>query len=920
MSDHYLQHLFAPRSVAVVGASARSGSLGHAVLSNLREGSFKGALYPVNPKYGGDMINGLPCYASLADLPQRADLAVVVTPARTVAEVLRDAARAGTSHAVVLSAGFGETGAAGRALEDDVLQSARTNGLRLIGPNCLGIMRPAIGLNATFARGAAKAGSIALVSQSGAICSALTDWAWSAGIGFSSVISLGAATDLDFGEILDYLLYDEATRSILLYVEGVHDARRFIGSLRAAARSKPIVVLKVGRHTAGSRAAMSHTGAMVGDDAVFDAVLRRSGVVRASTYGELFSAARLLGAGRLPAGERLAILTNGGGPGVMAADCASDYGLTLASLAEPTRAALDAALPPHWSHGNPVDIIGDATPARLSAALVALLGDPGVDGVLTMICPQIVMTAVDAARAVLPLAQASAKPVLSAWLGDAQMRAGRAVIEAAGMPAFDSPEAGVIAFASLARYVRAQGLLLQSPAPLASPVAPDVDAALALAQAVARSGRTLLSEPESKQLLACFGIATPRTLVAATLVEAIAAGTELGYPLVMKIVSPDIAHKSDVQGVALGVRDLATLEQEFRNLLARTHKLRPNARIDGVAMQPMIEKRFGRELLIGVARDPVFGQVISFGAGGVAVELLRDHAIGLPPLNRRLAEDLIDRTRIARLLAAYRHIPAAQRDAIVDVLVRVSDMVCALPWLEQMDINPLTVDDAGAVALDARVIIDPSRFEADLRYSHLAIHPYPARLEGMRTLRDGTLLAVRPIRPEDAQMELAFFDGLSEQSRFMRFFSATRQMTPRMLARFTQVDYETELALIALVPCASEQGAAAQPVVPAGAEPERMVGVARYTPTADGTSCEFAVTVADQWQGRGLATLLMQRLIDAARDAGYQHMRGSVLSANAAMRSLMLHLRFRLQPGAGDPSVLDYSLALTLPRPGAAPL
>ena len=840
MSDHYLQHLFAPRSVAVVGASARSGSLGHAVLSNLREGSFKGALYPVNPKYGGDMINGLPCYASLADLPQRADLAVVVTPARTVAEVLRDAARAGTSHAVVLSAGFGETGAAGRALEDDVLQSARTNGLRLIGPNCLGIMRPAIGLNATFARGAAKAGSIALVSQSGAICSALTDWAWSAGIGFSSVISLGAATDLDFGEILDYLLYDEATRSILLYVEGVHDARRFIGSLRAAARSKPIVVLKVGRHTAGSRAAMSHTGAMVGDDAVFDAVLRRSGVVRASTYGELFSAARLLGAGRLPAGERLAILTNGGGPGVMAADCASDYGLTLASLAEPTRAALDAALPPHWSHGNPVDIIGDATPARLSAALVALLGDPGVDGVLTMICPQIVMTAVDAARAVLPLAQASAKPVLS--------------------------------------------------------------------------------EPESKQLLACFGIATPRTLVAATLVEAIAAGTELGYPLVMKIVSPDIAHKSDVQGVALGVRDLATLEQEFRNLLARTHKLRPNARIDGVAMQPMIEKRFGRELLIGVARDPVFGQVISFGAGGVAVELLRDHAIGLPPLNRRLAEDLIDRTRIARLLAAYRHIPAAQRDAIVDVLVRVSDMVCALPWLEQMDINPLTVDDAGAVALDARVIIDPSRFEADLRYSHLAIHPYPARLEGMRTLRDGTLLAVRPIRPEDAQMELAFFDGLSEQSRFMRFFSATRQMTPRMLARFTQVDYETELALIALVPCASEQGAAAQPVVPAGAEPERMVGVARYTPTADGTSCEFAVTVADQWQGRGLATLLMQRLIDAARDAGYQHMRGSVLSANAAMRSLMLHLRFRLQPGAGDPSVLDYSLALTLPRPGAAPL
>ena len=918
MSDHYLQHMFSPRSVAVVGASARVGSLGHAVLANLREGGFKGALYAVNPKYGGGTIDGIDCYKSLAALPQAADLAVVVTPAWAVASVLHDAARVGTGHAVVLSAGFGETGTAGRTLEGEVLKTARTNGLRMIGPNCFGIMRPAIGLNATFSRGAARAGSIALVSQSGAICAALTDWAWAAGIGFSSVISLGAATDLDFGEILDYLMYDDATTSILLYVEGVHEARRFISGLRAAARSKPIVVLKVGRHAASARAAMSHTGAMVGDDAVFDAALLRSGVVRAQTYSELFAAARLLGAGRLPAGHRLAILTNGGGPGVMAADCASDNGVALAQLSDATRAALDAALPPHWSHGNPVDIIGDATPARLSAALIPLLADPGVDGVLTMICPQIVMTAASAAHALVPLAQASTKPVLSAWLGETHVREGRAVIEAAGMPAFDSPEAGVIAFATLARYTRAQALLLQTPAPLTSAAQPNSAAAHALAHLVAARGRTLLTEPESKQLLACFGIATPRTMIATTLVEAIACGVTLGYPLVLKILSADIAHKSDVQGVALGVRDLSTLEKEFRNLLARTAKLRPDARIDGVAIQPMIEKRFGRELMIGVARDPVFGQVISFGAGGVAVELLRDNAIGLPPLNRLLAEDLIDRTRIARLLAAYRHIPAANREVIIDVLVRVSDMVCALPWLEQMDINPLTVDGAGAIALDARVVIDAARLGPDLHYSHLAIHPYPAHLAHCATLRDGTALTVRPIRPEDAQMELAFVEALSEQSRYLRFFSAARQLTPRMLARFTQVDYERELALIAVVPVVVPAAVPA-PAPTAGAHTTEtpssaqqcLAGVARYTPTADGTTCEFAVTVADQWQGRGLGTLLMQRLIDAARGAGYQRMSGSVLGVNAAMRSLMLHLGFTLQAGSTDPAVMDYTLDLS---------
>ena len=892
---HYLQPLFAPTSVALVGASARAGSLGSAVLENLRGGGFAGAVIPVNPAHA--TLDGAPCYPSLAALPEAVDLAIVVTPAQAVPGVLEDAARAGIHHALVLSAGFGETGPDGRALEARVAAIAREHRIRMIGPNCLGLMRPHIGLNATFARHGAVPGHIALVAQSGAVCAALTDWANSAGIGFSSVISLGAGTDLDFGEILDFLLYDDKTRSILMYVEGIHDARAFIGGLRAAARTKPVVVQKVGRHQAGSRAAMSHTGAMVGDDAVFECALARCGAVRAQTYMELFSAARLLAAARLPAGNRLALLTNGGGPGVMAADCAAEHGVELAALSPDTVTALSSVLPPHWSHANPVDIIGDATPERFAAALGPLLADPGVDGVLTLFCPQIVTPSQDAAEAILGLAKHSPKPVLTAWLGEADVRQGRDAVEAAGMPAFQSPESGVIGFSVLAAYRRAQQLLLETPPPLGHGEAPDLVAARSLAERVAASGRTLLTEPESKQFLTCFGIPVPPTAIAADIVHARAAATRLGYPLAMKILSPDIAHKSDVKGVTLNVRDEVELEREFAHMLARVRQVRPEARIDGVALQPMVEKRFGREIMIGIARDPVFGQVISFGAGGVAVELLRDNAIGLPPLNAKLAEELVDRTRIARLLGAYRHIPAADRGAIVDCLLRVSNMVCACPWILEMDINPLSVDEHGAVALDARVLLDlawlhdakagaPAR-----RYAHLAIHPYPAELESADILDDGTHLAIRPIRPEDAAFELAFFERLSDQSRYMRFFSSTRTLTRQLLARFTQIDYEREMALIAL----------------AG---EKMLGVARYTPMSDGTSCEFAVTVADAMHGKGLGQLLMRRLIAAARRAGYARISGTVLGHNHAMIRLMALLGFAARRDDGDPSLLEYSLDL----------
>ncbi len=893
MHPHYLEPLFSPRTVALVGASDRPGSLGHDVFKNLLAGALHGEAIPINPKH--DQVLGERCYRSLVALDKKVDLAVVATPAATVPAVLEDAAKAGTHHAVILAAGFGETGAEGKAREAALGAQARRLGIRLLGPNCLGIMRPKIGLNATFARTGARPGPIALVSQSGAVCTALIDWAWAAGFGFSSVVSMGAAIDLDVGEILDYLLFDPDTHSILFYLEGVREPRRFVSALRAAARVKPIVAMKVGRHLSGQRAAVSHTGAMVGNDAVFDAVLRRSGVVRVRTYPELFAAARVLASDRLPAGDRLAIVTNGGGPGVMAADACVDRGVALAAFNSSTLESLNALLPAHWSHANPADILGDATRERFDGALEAVLADPGVDGVLTLFCPQSLVSAKTVAESLIPRIRTATKPVLTAWLGEHDVRAGRELIEAAGMPAFSAPESGVAAFGVLADYQRAQRLLLEVPSPFTRTVPAQHGEAQALFEQVARAGRTLMTEPESKQLLAYFGIPTPRTIIAVTATEAAHAARLVGFPVALKILSPDIAHKSDVGGVRLAVRDAAQVEAEFNALVAQVKKLRPDADVTGVAVQPMVQKRFGREVSVGVATDPVFGPVISFGAGGVAVELLADYAVGLPPLSIRLAEEMIDRTRIARLLAAYRHIPAADRQAIVDVLLAVSEMVIHCPWLKELDINPLLVDGDGAAALDARVVIDPSRATADARYSHMAIHPYPARLERAEALPDGTRLLVRPIRPEDARMELAFVEGLSDQSRYFRFFSAQNTLSPKMLARLTQVDYEHELALIAL---RNE------------ADGDEIVGVARYMPLADGKSCEFAVSVADSLHGRGLGTLLMRRLVEAARDAGFDAMVGEILAGNEKMLRLARVLGFKGEPHPLDRSVVEVRLAL----------
>jgi acetyltransferase len=877
MVRHYLQPLLAPRSVALLGATERPGALGSIVYRNLAAGGLRGALYAVNPKHGA--VFDRRCYARLGQLPEPPDLAVIATPARTVPGILEDAGAAGVKAAVVLSSGFAEAGNEGRALQAQLLAAARRGGVRVVGPNCLGIMRTDAGLNASFARTRAQPGRLALVSQSGAICGAILDWAAHAAVGFTSVVSLGGAADVDFGEILDFLVADPATDAILMYVEGIHDARRFMSALRAAARVKPVVALKVGRYASGSHAASSHTGALVGSDAVFDAVLRRSGTVRVKTYTQLFAAARVLASGRFAAGERLAILTNGGGPGVVAADSAAENGVPLAQLSPQTIALLDGKLPAQWSRGNPVDVIGDASAQRFGDATAALLADPGVDALLAMYSPVAVTEPAAAAAAVVEASRGSKKPVLAAWLGDINPTESRAHLDSHGIANFYTPENAVEAFSFLCSYRRNQAQLMEVPAALAraGDEAPaDLAAAGAIREAALREQRALLTEHESKALLAAFGLPVPRAIVARDRATAVAAAREVGFPAVVKIISPDIPHKSDVGGVRLGLQNGEMVASACDDMLRHVRALRPEARIAGVLVQPMLQFADQREVLVGMTTDAVFGPVISFGAGGIAVEVMGDTALALPPLNTVLARELMTRTRVQRVLAAYRCVPAVDLDALAALLCGVARMACLLPWLKEMDLNPVLAHPGGAVIADARVVIDPAQPAlAGARYPHMAIHPYPLELEGEIVVAGGERLPVRPMRPEDAGLEARFFDGLSERSRYQRFMQHLSTLPPSMLARFTQLDYDRELALVVLDPAR-----------------QQFLAVGRYAPNLDGTTAEFALTVGDAWQGKGIGRTLLERLCQRAREAGYTALYGYILDANKEMLDLAARLGF----------------------------
>ncbi len=880
-----LEPLFNPQGIAVFGANDSGTSVGSIVFQNLVNGGFAGSLVPVNPKH--KKVGGKTCHRRIADVKEPIDLAVIATPARTVPGIVRQLADTNIRNAIVLSAGFGESGPEGESLRNELLEAARAANISFLGPNCVGIVRPWNAMNATFLKSETPAGGLALVSQSGALISAIADWAAPHHLGFSAMVSLGNSINIDFGDVLDYLAMDPKTRAILLYVEGIRDARSFMSALRIAARLKPVIVLKAGRHKGSSMAAHTHTGALMGSDAVFDAALERAGGVRAQSFGDLFAAAEILSSQRRASGKRLGIVTNGGGAGVLAADRAGDLNIDLPPPSSATIAALNEVLPPFWSKSNPIDILGDAQPSAYGAAVAAGLADPAFDGLLVMLTPQAMTDPRAAAEAVLESIPArNRKPLLVCWMGETSVAEARTLLSANGIPDFTTPEPAIEAFSHLARFERNQRLALETPGPLSELDPPDVEGARLIISSALAERREMLSDIESKAVLRAFHIPCNTTLEATTAMQAVIAAETVGFPVAMKINSPQISHKSDVGGVRINVMSAGDVGAAFRELTSTVRAARPDAEIKGVTVEAMAHVEDSRELLIGVSRDPVFGPTILFGAGGTMVEVLKDSAVSLPPLNAILAERLIKRTRVSRLMEAIRDRPAADRQAVVDVLLRVSDMVCELPEIVELDINPLFAGPSGAIAVDARIRI--ARPPANgTRYGHMAIVPYPRDLVSRRTLSDGTRLTIRPIRPEDADSEQAFVRDLSPEARTFRFMHAINELTPEMLVRFTQIDYSREMALVAITD--EDTGPVQQ-------------GVARYVINPDETSCEFAIVVTDQRQRQGIGTILMNALMDSARNQGVTEMSGTVRSDNETMLALMDALGFvkRRVPESAD--------------------
>ncbi len=880
--QHYLTTLFEPKSIAIIGASETPGSIGATLVRNVIDGGFKGKLFLVNPRH--ETVFGQKAYDSVESIPHRLDLAVICTRAETVPGIVDACGRAGTRNAIVISGGFAEMGPRGANLARSMLDSARRHNLRLLGPNCLGLMRPSSQLNATFAHGSANPGTIGLISQSGALCTAILDWALPNGVGFSNVVSLGAESDIDFGEILEYMVADPRTENIFLYIEGIKNARRFMSALRAAARCKPVLLIKVGRHPAGKQAALSHTGALVGADDVFDAALRRAGVVRLGNVGQMYAAAQALFSHFRPHGNRLMIVTNGGGPGVMAADHAADIGIPLAELSEATLTKLNEALPPTWSKSNPADLVGDADPARYATAITTCLEDENVDGVLAILTPQAMTDPTQAARAVIEVAKKFDKPLVTCWMGEEQVREARMLFKGAGIPTFRTPEPAVELFSHISHYYRNQQLLMQAPASISDHTPPRLESAKLVIETALSEGRKKLNEMESKALLAAFRIPIAQTVVARSPSEAMVLAEEIGLPVVMKIDSPQITHKSDSGGVRLNLNTLAQVRDAYNEILDEVKKNRPDAIIHGIAIEPMIQKANGRELVVGMTRDQIFGPTIIFGPGGTSVEAGGERAVALPPLNRFLVADMLASTRVSARLGEFRNMPPVSMEALEAVLLRVSEMVCELPWIREMDINPLIVDENGAVAVDARIAIENLPLTAG-RYDHMAIHPYPSHLVSQYQAKDGQTVTIRPISPEDADMEQEFVRKLSAEAKYFRFMNTLRELSPAQLVRLTQIDYDREMAFVAITEADGKQ---------------TEVGVARYAMNPDGESCEFAIVVADDWQGKGLARRLMGVIIDTARSRGVKYMNGDFLAENRRMLQFVTSLGFVLSPHPED--------------------
>lgn len=878
MTIRNLEFMSRPRSVAVIGASDREGSVGGVVLKNIIDGGFGGAIYPVNPKYA--RVMGLACFATPADLPEAPDLAVIVTPPQTVPDVVAQLGARGVKAAVVITAGLNDR----NGLRQKMLDAARPHTLRILGPNTVGLMIPPLRLNAGFAHMAAAPGDIALLSQSGAIATSLIDWAAGRGIGFSHIVSLGDMADVDVADYIDMLAGDGKTRAIMLYLESIPHPRKFMSAARAAARIKPVIAIKPGRHEQAAKAAATHTGALSGADRVVDAALRRAGILRVNGLADLFDAVEIVA--RFPPlpRVRVGIVTNGGGAGVLAVDQLIDIGGELAELSDATLATLNEGLPATWSHANPVDIIGDAPAERYGAALKAVAADAGVDAVLVLNCPTGLASPMDAASGVAAVVdkvgnggRIDGKPVLACWLGEHTAEPARKVLRDAGIATFETPAEAASAIGYLDGWSKAQAALTQVPASGSADIEGRIDEVRTIFRGAAAEGRTILTEPEAKSALAAYGVTVPQIMNAASPAEA---GEHAAHLLkdwdavVVKLLSKAISHKSDVGGVVLNIETAKAAREAAEAIEARVRKARPDADIEGYAVQPMVKMKHAHELILGVSRDPIFGPVVMFGAGGVSVEVVDDTAIGLPPLDDVLGAALIDRTRIAKLLAGFRDRAPADRSAILRSLNAVSQMVVDFPCIAGIDVNPLLTGPEGAIALDARIELDLARIEEEGPNPDLAIRPYPAGWEKTFHSNRGAQYTLRPIRPADIALYPEFLRHVSQADIRLRFLGYRRAFPDEMLKRLTQLDYNREIAFMAI----GDDG--------------DLAGIARLSADPNHESAEFGLLVRSDRQGQGLGTALMTHLIDYGRADGLSRIEGIMFDENDKMIDLARDLGF----------------------------
>jgi acetyltransferase len=893
MSIYRLDKVFSPRSVAVVGASPREKSPGRAVLKNLLRGGFAGEIRLVNPHY--DAIEGVRAVKSYADLPTAPDLAVIGVPPPAVPSAITAAGAKGTAAAVIVTSGLGHgPGSLAEASE----KAARATGLRLIGPNCLGVLVPGVKLNASFAASMPRPGDLALISQSGAIATGLVQWASVRGIGFSAVVSIGDSIDVDFADLLDFFATDRPTRAILLYIESVKDARKFMSAARAAARAKPVLVVKTGRHAQGAKAAMTHTGALAGSDAVYDAAFRRAGLLRVLDLDELFAAAETLGHLTSLAGKRLAILTNGGGIGVLAVDRLADFGGELAGISPETMKKLDAALPAIWSHANPADIAGDADEERYAIALEYLLNDDANDAVLVMNVPTALASPVEAAKSVIAVTErhrktrSPAKPVFAVWIGASDPAA--EAFDAANIPSYATESDAVGGFMHLVQYRESREQLMATPPSMPEDFTPDTAAVRPIIDAVLADKRTWLDPVEISKMFSAYGIAITPAVLARDPDEAVAAAKPhlaAGNAVVLKILSPDIAHKSEVGGVRLNLITEQDVRQAAAEILSRARAAKPDARITGVTVFPMIVRPKARELIVGLADDPTFGPVIVFGQGGTAVEVINDKALALPPLDLTLARSLIARTQVSRILKAYRNVPAADEQAIALVLVKLSQLAADFPEIREIDLNPVLADETGVIAVDARVSVAPAEPHRRGPAGRFAIRPYPKAWERHMSLPDDRKLLVRPVRPEDEALYPPFFAAVTQQDLRLRFFAPLKEFSHAFIARFTQIDYARAMAFIAIDEATGQ-----------------MLGVVRIHADPTFESAEYAILVRSDMKGHGLGWLLMEMIIEYARAEGFSSVRGQVLRENTTMVEMCRKLGFRISSDPQDPSIVVVNL------------